>query len=197
MTRREEIVAAARRCFATKGYEATTIRDVEEAAGLSPGAGGLYRHVPSKEALLDAVVAAEVDANRAAIVDMAIPEGLDARGLLEHGVRQGLAQLDRQADVMRIVFRDLPAFPHLVETVRTGLIDAVYESFATGVRAGRDAGTVPAHVDPEAVALVAIGPIVDLKLKQHLLGITPLDVDEDRLVETWVDVFATYLGARP
>ena len=90
MSRRDEIVTAARRCFAERGYAATSIRDLEEAAGLSPGAGGLYRHFPSKDALLAAVVEAEIESNRTAVVDMHAAEATDARGVLEHGCRLGL-----------------------------------------------------------------------------------------------------------
>lgn len=49
--------AAAR--FADRGYHATTIRDVAEAAGVTPGA--VYFHVPTKQALLVAVYAEGVD----------------------------------------------------------------------------------------------------------------------------------------
>jgi AcrR family transcriptional regulator len=40
------------RLFGEQGYAATTISQIEAAAGLSPGSGGLYRHFPSKDALL-------------------------------------------------------------------------------------------------------------------------------------------------
>lgn len=190
MTRKDEIVVAARRCFAEKGFAATSVRDIEAAAGLSPGAGGIYRHVRSKDELLAAVVDAEVRANREALAGMhAPPPDADLRTALEHGAREGLAQLDRQVDLMRIVFRDLDRFPELVAQVRAEITDVVYRAFADRVApalAGRDA---------EALAVLAIGPLVVLKLKQHLLGFTPLDVDEDRLVAVWVDLFATYLGA--
>jgi len=49
--------AAAR--FADRGYHATTIRDVAETAGVTPGA--IYFHVPTKQALLVAVYAEGVD----------------------------------------------------------------------------------------------------------------------------------------
>ena len=194
MTRRDQIIDAARRCFADRGYGATSIRDLEEAAGLTPGAGGLYRHVPSKQALLEAVVRAEVDANRRAVEAMHAPTDDDPRRLLEHGARAGLAQLDDQVELMRILFRDLPAFPDLVELVRRELTDEVYRAFADRVRTGQAVGVVPTAVDADAVAVLAIGPLVDVKLKQHLLGFTPLDVDEDRLVAAWVDLFAGHLG---
>src|SRR5436190_21788273 len=53
---REVLIDAALTLFANEGYRGTTIRKIEEAAGLTPGAGGLYRHFASKEALLLAAV---------------------------------------------------------------------------------------------------------------------------------------------
>ena len=48
-------------CFVSRGYAATTIADIEQAAGLrSVGAGGTYRHFESKRAILEAVVDAAV-----------------------------------------------------------------------------------------------------------------------------------------
>jgi AcrR family transcriptional regulator len=47
---RAEIIAAARAEFARRGYDATTIRDVADAAGVRMGT--LYRRIESKEAIL-------------------------------------------------------------------------------------------------------------------------------------------------
>ncbi|BCB82870.1 TetR/AcrR family transcriptional regulator [Phytohabitans suffuscus] len=51
---REAIVAAARAEFARRGYEATTIRDIANAAGVPMGT--LYRRIESKEALLGEIL---------------------------------------------------------------------------------------------------------------------------------------------
>lgn len=48
--RRAQIIAAARACIAEKGYDATTIRDVAVAGGVSTGTVNYY--FPNKEALL-------------------------------------------------------------------------------------------------------------------------------------------------
>ncbi len=49
---RQRIVDAALRLFGELGYDRTTIAEIERAVGLRPGGGGLYRHFPSKEAVL-------------------------------------------------------------------------------------------------------------------------------------------------
>ena len=51
---RERIVDEAMRLFSEHGYAATSIAKIEAAAGLTPGAGGIYHHFASKEAVLAA-----------------------------------------------------------------------------------------------------------------------------------------------
>src|SRR4051794_3479699 len=56
MGTRDQILEAAIGLFARRGYSSTTVAQIEEAAGLSPGSGGLYRHFPSKQALLESTI---------------------------------------------------------------------------------------------------------------------------------------------
>ena len=55
---RDKIVEAARVAFRTRGYDAP-LDDIAKAAGV--GAGTLYRHFPTRESLVDAVMQAWVD----------------------------------------------------------------------------------------------------------------------------------------
>jgi len=52
---RRSILVASSRLFARRGYHKTTIADIAQAIGLTSGA--IFHHFPSKEALLEAVVA--------------------------------------------------------------------------------------------------------------------------------------------
>lgn len=69
---RERIVEIARALFKEKGFGGVSMDEVAKAAGV--GAGTLYRHFPTKEALYDAVLEAWTDKVKAA-VDRAL--GLD------------------------------------------------------------------------------------------------------------------------
>src|SRR5438128_2202472 len=64
-TTRERILDAAMDLFAQDGFTGTTISEVERRVGLAAGTGSLYRHFPSKEALLRAAVEHEVTKCRA------------------------------------------------------------------------------------------------------------------------------------
>ena len=50
--RRQQIIDAAYRCFAGKGFHQATMRDIYEEAKLSPGA--VYHYFPSKDAIIQA-----------------------------------------------------------------------------------------------------------------------------------------------
>ena len=69
---RERLLAVAMRLFAEKGYNATSVSEIEGAVGLRAGSGALYRHFPSKEALFVAGLegyAARVEALRVQLRD--------------------------------------------------------------------------------------------------------------------------------
>lgn len=75
---RDKIVEAARHAFRTRGYDAP-LDDIAKAAGV--GAGTLYRHFPTRESLVDAVMQAWVDRVNDA-VGKVIAEGGAPRELL-------------------------------------------------------------------------------------------------------------------
>lgn len=49
---RDRLLQAAMELFARQGYACTSIADIQQACGLSRGSGALYKHFPSKRALL-------------------------------------------------------------------------------------------------------------------------------------------------
>jgi TetR/AcrR family transcriptional regulator, transcriptional repressor of aconitase len=70
--RREEILEAARRCFARHGYEGATVARLEEESGLSRGA--IFNYFPSKEELF--IELAVEDSRR--FSDLWVNQGLPA-----------------------------------------------------------------------------------------------------------------------
>lgn len=188
------IVEAATRCFARKGYSGTTIADIERDAGYSPRAGGTYRHFRSKRALLEAVIDAAVEGNEAMLDEMraspsTAPANASPARIAEFIVRRALSELDKQAELFQIVFRDLDQFPDLLAKVRDGLGNATV-ALARGLAASNP------DIDAEALAVVAVGPTIDFKIKQHMLGFTPLGISEERFIAAWVKIFTPlYAGA--
>ena len=75
---RDKIIEAARDAFRSRGYDAP-LDDIAKAAGVGPGT--LYRHFPTRESLVDAVMQAWVDRVNDA-VGKVIAEGGTSRELL-------------------------------------------------------------------------------------------------------------------
>ena len=46
------------------------------------------------------------------------------------------------------------------------------------------------------ISRFTVGPTIDFKIKQHMLGFTPLGISEERFVAAWVKIFTPlYAGA--
>lgn len=142
MTRstRDRIVGESLRLFAERGYAATSVAEIEAAAGLSPGAGGLYRHFRSKYEVLATAVAEHAARTRTHITDTlaeASSPGTSAplEERLAHICRAGLAKVHEEGRLTRIFFRDLSQFPELVALVREGLLQPMFDAITTWFRA--------------------------------------------------------------
>ena len=81
--RRREIIAAAGRCFARKGIQATTMREIFAEAGMS--AGAVYNYFKTKDDLIAAGIRDSTDENVAALRGATDAEGraLGFRDLVE------------------------------------------------------------------------------------------------------------------
>ena len=94
------------RLFSQQGYRATSVNQIEAAAGLVPGSGALYNHFKSKEELLAAGIDRQLDRRRAMHDIRALFAGLgDLRTELTLLCRYLLTVLDQESES----FKSLPA----------------------------------------------------------------------------------------
>src|ERR1700744_536964 len=70
--RRAHIMAAARRCFVREGFHASSMQDLVAEAGMSSGA--MYRYFASKDAVIEAIAADNLD-QVVAVLAQAIGDG--------------------------------------------------------------------------------------------------------------------------
>jgi AcrR family transcriptional regulator len=183
---RERIVSAARRLIAERGYRGTSVGDIEAAAGLSPRSGALYKHFPSKRAVLEAVMGehAEVVAQMRSQVAL-LPLG-DLRAELTLIARWGLTELRREHELIRIVMKEGERFPELASSFRAAIVETGHELATEWVH--RHADARGAHVeDPRAIAALVTGALVGYTMQELLFGPAPGGVDDDRFVAAWVD----------
>jgi AcrR family transcriptional regulator len=196
---RERIIAEAMRMFGERGYRGTTIAQIEEAAGLTPGAGGLYHHFENKEALLVAGIERQL-ARLDALRDIRRVLGTldDVTAELTLTARYILAELDAEAGLLQIIAAEGRQRPELLNSTIEQLIGSTFTGFAAWLSEHAD----PPLSDDEAaaVATIGIGALFSSRLTRDILGV-PVVVDDERLVNTWVQLMvATLAGsgrARP
>ena len=188
---RERIIAEALRLFAERGYSATAVAEIEAAAGLSPGAGGLYRHFKSKEEVLAAAVAARSETTQDELAATLLGDGigpesdpLPARMRLV--CKAGLRKVSEEQQLLRVLFRDLDQFPYLVDRVRENLTDPTYRALAEWL--SRQPELAGADVDWPGAASVLGGAIVNHWLACSQVNAPPLDIDEERFISAWVRI---------
>ncbi|MGH3380194.1 MAG: TetR/AcrR family transcriptional regulator [Actinoallomurus sp.] len=88
--RREHLVRLAAELFAEKGYQATTVRNIADEAGIL--SGSLYHHFDSKESIVDEILTSFFDELTAAN-KVALERGGDPRTVLSELVRVGFGTL--------------------------------------------------------------------------------------------------------
>lgn len=184
---RERIVAESLRLFADRGYAATSVAEIEAAAGLSPGAGGLYRHFRSKEEVLASAIREHIERTRQQISEVLKHASAFADRPLEIRLRMtcqaGLAKMREEQDLIRVLFRDLDQFPNLVAEMREGIVNPLYDGIASWLStqpefAGGDE-------DWPAVASILGGAVVNYWLANESMYEPPTRIDEERFVRSW------------
>ncbi|MGH7337043.1 MAG: TetR/AcrR family transcriptional regulator [Myxococcota bacterium] len=120
--RRDEIAAAALRCFAREGFHRTTMQDIVAESGLSPGA--LYRYFAAKEELIAAIAARHHAAELSLLRDAA--ERGDVREALGDLVRAFLTRLSDPGEqewrrVTVQLWGEALRSPRVMRMVREGL----------------------------------------------------------------------------
>ncbi|MGH3431730.1 MAG: TetR/AcrR family transcriptional regulator [Thermocrispum sp.] len=183
---RQRIVDEAVRLFAANGYDATSVADIQTACGLAAGSGALYKHFPSKKALLEEIVKQHVEliATGRRDVEPAIPD--DPRAAVELIGRAIWAAMESDRDPIRIIFRELDRYPDLMDQMWRGLLGGLYRTAAGWIRAGVRRGQLDV-ADPDATAAVLLGSLTYYRIMHACVGHTPGDVAEEAYLTAWID----------
>ena len=143
--RRADMVAIAAELFAQKGYRATTVREIADAAGIL--SGSLYHHFDSKESIGDEILSGfinEVLADyRSAVVEAADPRAAleqivrtTSRTLAQHRAALTMLQNDWNYFASQPRFAYMPKVLREIERIWIGQLDA-----------GKQAGLFRADLD--------------------------------------------------
>ncbi len=188
---RDRIVNEAMRLFGEHGYKGTTIAQIEAAAGLTPGAGGVYHHFSTKEAVLAAGIErqlARLDALRD-IRRVLTPLG-DLAAELTLTARYVLAELDNEGELLRILASEARNRPQLLTAAVEQLISSTFSDFAAWLAERADHAI--SNDRAAAIAAVGLGSLFSSRLLRDVLGV-PFEVDDEALVSTWVQMMLTTL----
>jgi AcrR family transcriptional regulator len=191
-TTRERILDEAMRLFSESGYSATSIAKIEAASGLTPGAGGLYHHFKSKEAILVTGIERQLsrlDALRD-IRRMLTPLG-DLKAELTLTARYILAELDNESELLRILSSDVRNRPQLLTVAVERLVSSTFTGFAAWV--GQRSEQRISEEQATAIAAVGLGSLISSRLLLHVIGL-PVPVDDEMLVDTWVQMMLATLA---
>jgi TetR/AcrR family fatty acid metabolism transcriptional regulator len=170
--RRRQILAAAVKVFAEKGFHACRVGDVAEEAGVAYGL--VYHYFESKEDLLETIF-------RTTWTEMLarVHEVEEARVPAAEAVRQVTALLlrswRRDPDLVRVLVREVTRNQHVQEEVEelTQAMDALERI----VRRGQESGEFRSELDARLAAVVFYGALEEV-LSGWVLGQLP-DRDED------------------
>ena len=172
--RRQEILQAAARVFAQKGFEKSTTREIAQEAGVAEGT--IYTHFASKQQLLTALVAtvqAQFDAIRLRLqASGAAPADIVA---MVEGV---LATLAEQGEVIRGLLTALwdqrGSFQGYLFPGSQEVMLSIEEYLRAGIQAG-----VLRRCDVRLVARMAVGSILFQALP-HMRGLEPVPTLQQR-----------------
>lgn len=104
--RREQLLGIARSVFAERGYEATSIEEIAERAGVTRPV--VYEHFGGKEGIHAVVVDREVN-HLSELLAAALREGGSSRRAAELAATAFLGFIEEESDGFRILVRDAPA----------------------------------------------------------------------------------------
>ena len=179
------------RLFGERGYDATSVAEIERAAGLTPGAGGLFHHFSSKEDVLRVGIARHLDRLDALRqIRGAVPPLGDLRAELTLLARYVFSEMAEEQELLRILFTEARQRPELLADAVERIVRASFREFAEWLRRS----TRGAAVNAEAVAAVALGGLAYYRAAEALVDQPPVDVGEDEFIRTWVDMVAGYLS---
>ncbi len=130
--------------------------------------------------------AAELD--RLGVLLEAGPLAPDLRSELTLLARAVLVIHDRQMPLMVALQRGGEATADLAVKARHELTDRGHRYASTWLRKHIDDGGFPDY-DADAVAVVALGSLLAYAAQKQMFYGAPLDLDEDRFVNTWVEAW--------
>jgi AcrR family transcriptional regulator len=187
---RERILDAAMHLFGEHGFRGTSVAAIEQAAGLTPGAGGLYHHFRSKDCVLTAGLERHLGRLGALRDIRQLFTGVGDLGVeLRLTSRYLLSELDAESELLHVLFTEARRRPELVQEAIATLVDSACAEFAAWLA---EEWAVPAE-RARSVSVIALGALLSHRLLRTVVpvgaGAGVAIADDETFVTMWVDTF--------
>ncbi|MDL4771522.1 TetR/AcrR family transcriptional regulator [Actinomadura xylanilytica] len=145
--RREHLIRLAADLFAEKGFQATTVRNIADEAGIL--SGSLYHHFDSKESIVDEILAGffrEIMSAYQSVID----EGKNPRETIAGLIRIAFGTLEPHRAAITVMqndwnyLKDMDRFAYLTDSE-----DKVEKMWVDTIKAGQRDGLFRDDIDPK------------------------------------------------
>jgi len=188
--RREQIVEAATRVCAEKGFRRATTREVALAAGVSEGT--IYNYFEDKDALLLAILDRLNETERRA-ADFEEGMATDLRTFLEQYLRRRMSLIWENREVFRVVLSETLVNADLRERYLQHVVDPTMSIAEKNFRSRMEQGEVQETEAPLAMRFVA-GAVLGV-LVLGLLGDEEINSRSDEVPDVLAGLLIHGLGA--
>jgi AcrR family transcriptional regulator len=190
-----ELLDAALRVFAKQGYRKTRLDDIADEAGVTKGT--IYHYFDTKEALLLRVVEHYQSLAFGRVEDVLRDATLTAASRLRLLVQRTFSKrTDAGRNLLTLLIRQIPhEAPRVHERwLRDGPV-RLWTIIAGIVEEGQKRGEFRSDVDGLVVARDLVSALILQSMwQQHAKAVPGLGIDDDRLVDSTLDLFLAGLG---
>jgi AcrR family transcriptional regulator len=189
--KRQQILEAATRVFASRGYHGARVSDIAREAGIAYGL--VYHYFRNKDEILDTIFAerwgAFVD-----VVDEVAAGSQPASEKLRQLAALVLFAYRRRPDWVKVLVFEIQRSSRFSEPEQIEAVGRLFRAVARIVRDGQEAGELRGDLDANLVCLAFIGAL-ETMITSQVLGVMRLPESsqsaDDRTV---VDVVELFLG---
>jgi AcrR family transcriptional regulator len=189
--RREQILGAATRVFAEKGFSRATTREVARAAGVSEGT--IYNYFEDKDALLMAILDKLNETERRA-EDFEEGMAADFRGFLEQYLRRRMSLIWENREVFRVVISEMLVNSELRKLYLRRVVEPTMRIAEENFRSRMEQGEVREMDAPLAMRSVA-GAVLGV-LVLGLLGDEEINSRSDEVSDVLAGLLLHGLDAK-
>lgn len=194
--KRQQILEAATRVFASRGYHGARVSDIAREAGIAYGL--VYHYFRNKDEILDTIFAERWGAF-VAVVDGVAAGSQPASEKLRQLAALVLFAYRRRPDWVKVLVFEIQRSSRFSEPEQIEAVGRLFRAVARIVRDGQEAGELRGDLDANLVCLAFIGAL-ETMITSQVLGVMRLPESsqgaDDRTVLGVVELFLGGLAVR-